>query len=314
LTYYLNFSVPNVHDYKFEKVNNYVLEPIQKGAKCGYKQDKISSNSKSSNVKAWTQKYYPKTWFDKVFEMKSETEIVKLTVPNKIKNWKINGVSIHPLKGFTVAKKPIDIVVKGDFAINIKAPSTVKETEVFKVDVNAYSFIAGYLRPDISIEIINGFIMNAKKQEHSKRVCYNFELDSNTIFNIKPKLEPEQMTEVKSFYIKSRMSGELQIKAISMLEGSTYESEKKINVKKQEHESSNNFNVKAEVNSLPKNEATVDIDVKMESNAYSGSGLIMEVELPSGYRYVSHDTADNNRVNFKLSYLCGISSGVTINF
>ncbi|KAL7011354.1 hypothetical protein ACKWTF_014235 [Chironomus riparius] len=298
LTYYQNFTIPNVHEYKFEKVNSYVLEPLQKGTKCGKRQPQIPSSSDFNDVKAWTQKYFPNVWFDKVFVMESGTKTLKIKVPNEVKTWRIYGVTVHQTKGFTVAKMQPEVVVRGDFAVNIKAPSTVKEGEVFQVDLSAYSFVAGTIHPTIDIEVENGYLVNKLTQEDSGKVCHYFETSSRSYFEFSKQLSSEKMTQIERFYVKSNWNDEIKIKAKSWLSGTSYESVKKIIVTRIEQESPNNYKINIAVETVSNDEANIVIRTEMES--HTESSLVMEVELPTGYRYVSHGVAYHieNAINY----------------
>ncbi|XP_070504809.1 CD109 antigen-like isoform X2 [Chironomus tepperi] len=314
LTYYLNFSFLNAHEYKFDKVNNFVLEPLQKGTKCGGKQSPPKNPDPNDDAKAWTQKYFPNSWFDKVFNMKSGTETIKVKVPNELKTWRIYGVSVHRSKGFTVAKNLPEIVVKSEFAVNIKAPNVVKENEVFQVDISAYNFEAGYIQPSIQIEITSGLsmIVNEQTQEHSGKVCYKFPSYGRTSMQLSKQLDPQNNTQIGSFYVKSGWNNE-QIKATSWLNQATYEFVKDIKVKTAEHGSPNNIKFKTTVSTISDAKANVVIKTKLESSYYSTSSLVMEVDLPSGYTYDSHKIEDhiqdseydaaNNLVKFSLNSL-----------
>ena len=137
LTYYLNLSFPETHEYKFEKVNNYILEPTLKGTVCGGNAPQSKPNSDNRHVEVWPQKYFPNIWFDKVLEMVSgDSKTIRMRLPNNYQKWKIYGISVHPTKGFTVAKRKPEIGVKSDFDVHINSPKVVQESENPQVDEN----------------------------------------------------------------------------------------------------------------------------------------------------------------------------------
>jgi len=287
LTHYLSHKIPNSHDYKFEKVNNFVLDPLEKGINCGQKSSPYVIKSNSTQPAPWTQNYFPNIWFDKVFETKSGNfQTIKMKIPNSLKTWKIYGISVHPTKGFTVVKYQPKITIESDVAVQIRAPEMIYENETFKVDVKVINIFKNELSANVDFEIENGIFQNIKTRES----CHSFESLANQIPNFRLNFNSLDKSKSESIYIKSTNAGKLKIKAVASVNGYSHEDEKVIDVNKVnlEQKSQNYFYVNWTISGYGNDQ----YEFKIDANAQKNQDFILEVELPRGYVYTSHNYAD----------------------
>lgn len=287
LIYYLSLKIPNSHDYKFEKVNSFVLEPLQKGIDCDQKSSPIVIKSNSTEPIRWTQNYFPSIWIDKVFEMKSgNSQTIKMKTPNSLKTWKIYGISVHPTKGFTVVKSQPKITIESDVAVQIRPPEMIYENETFKVDVKVINIFKNELSANVDFEIENGIFQNMNTRES----CHTFEplADQNPHF----RLDFNSLDKLKSesIYIKPINAGKLKIKAVASVNGYSHKDEKVVDVKKVnlEERSQNYFHVNWTISGYENDQFEIKIDVKAKRK----QNFSLEVEMPRGYVFTSHSYAD----------------------
>lgn len=238
-----------------------------------------------------TQNYFPNIWFDKVFEMKNENfQTVNVKTPNSLKTWKIYGISVHPTKGFTVAKSQPRITIESEIAVQIKAPEMVYENEIFKVDVKVINIYQNDVDVRINFEVQNGAFQNMTKTSDSWKTCYSFEtlLDQNP--NLRLDLKSLNNFKEESIYIKSEHSGKLIIKAIATLNGYNHEDKKIVEVLKPnlQLKSEHYFKVNWTIYDNGNDNLRIEIDTKVKSN----QNITLEVEIPRGYIYRSHSNGD----------------------
>jgi hypothetical protein len=302
LVYFLNKTIQNTHEYQFEKVNTYVLEPMQKGTDCN-KKGSVSGTSNPGGAvdEIWTQKYFPNIWFDKPVVMDhGNQKVIEMRVPTGMKTWKIYGISVHPTKGFTVVKTKPEVTVRSNIAIHIDAPSKIVGQEIFKVDVRVFSYNQNRRDASIHIQIENGYIQYPVIKAFKGRDCYTFTNNYKTSAQLTFDLKAGQLSEPKSFILKPAFPGDSKIRA-SEIGGST-ENEKIIRVSEYYvlRPIKSNFDVGLNIQERGTDQATLEILTKIVRNDFYGFNIKMEVELPKGYVITSYDAADHIMVRLKF--------------
>jgi len=287
LTFFLNFSFPNVHDYKFEKINSFVLEPMHNGHSCNIKPAAKSTESPKLRISDGSQHYIPKIWFDEPIKIYGRDPVsFKYRIPNE-GTWKIYGVSIHPTKGFTVSKTQPRIIVHNDIKIFINAPSFMHLREVATIDVKIFNFNQHQISSSIKVEIENGIFSSLNKDSLYDKTCYSFNDIVAYIYDYHSTLGSYQMSKTQRFYVRPNYNdGKLMIKVSALVDGYTYNTERYITVKSVTGLNSytSYFAISYDVREYENNKADILLDLEVKNdNTYASNILIMEVELISGY-------------------------------
>lgn len=297
LTFFQNFSFSNVHDYKFEKINSFILEPMLKGYTCGSKPHRKPSKAAKLLENVWTQHYFPNVWFDTIFEMKGQNSItLKRKLPYE-GTWKIYGISIHKSKGFTVSKTQPRVTVSSDISMHIDAPLYMYPGEITSFTVNAFNLNKSQFYSHIDMQINDGEKFNVYNQEMYNRICKKFYRD-NSLFSLQMDLKPNTVSTISNqLYVQSGYTDKLTIKASTFIDQHTYTSEKHIVIKKREpFFASNKFNVLFNVEEFSKNEAKIHLTIETLVN-YNINELLVEVEMPTGYIYTNYEPNDYIKVS-----------------
>lgn len=167
LTYFINRKLKSLTQYNFDKFNGFFMEPLNNGAACSSfgartnafgDEDDDSSNDPQREARARKQPsqngdidngpsgYFPEILFDHFYQsLSNEMQTIKIDkkFPDSATTWKIYGISIHPTKGFTVAKTQPEITIarqsRAVISIEIIAPSSIRVGEVAEVKFNIFN-------------------------------------------------------------------------------------------------------------------------------------------------------------------------------
>ncbi|XP_070504785.1 thioester-containing protein 1 allele R1-like [Chironomus tepperi] len=113
LVYHLNKKFKLPQNYHFEKLNAFILNPATYGYDCNTPQADDNDPQPNSEIDRTSHKYFPTALKEIVYvASSSDPETVPITFPDTTTTWKIYGISVHPEKGFTVAKTQPEIAVK----------------------------------------------------------------------------------------------------------------------------------------------------------------------------------------------------------
>jgi len=211
LVHYLNLKFPSTSRYHLEKLNGFVFETMTNG-QCNKNITNFEAveveNSKSYN---WSGNYFPETWINEIHELNQNTMEVKKDAPESYTSWRVFGVSVHPQKGFTIAKAQPKILVKNDISAQIKAPTSAFNTEVFVVELNAFNF----LKVDLKNVLIEVKIDGADGVKASKRKgninCIDFSPNGKILKQSRKNLPAETMTNLDQFLIQADESGDIKV-------------------------------------------------------------------------------------------------------
>lgn len=240
LVYYINRKFPKISSYEFEKLNAFILEPLENGDFCDgsprnnaievENQTEIQTVGASNAVNT----YFPDVWLDHQYEAgtdKIKTFTPKL--PNDLVTWKIFGVSVHPKKGFTVTKAHTLVAVKSEIVINIHAPSFIYETELFTVNVSALNTLENHLNAKLGITIDNGVLVKEESYEKHKLICRTFTPTDRDYTNFARFQLPAGRTSLtQRFLIRSTGKGDITFKVTAEINNYNTEASKIIKVEK----------------------------------------------------------------------------------
>jgi len=218
LTYYINMKFPNTSRYHFEKLNAFILEPLINGSNCrsSINHSDSDNNDKTSDDVERDFQYFPDVIFDQIINSTSNVNVTKL--PSSLKTWRLFGVSVHPQKGFTVAKEQPQITVKSDFSVHIEAPSLIRIGDILKIKVTASNFLQTKLDGSVIAEITNGKFMNGKAINPRKSITEQI------------SLEPNEQIKSLEFFVSSNELKTMLIKATIKVGSDEYFTEKSIKI------------------------------------------------------------------------------------
>lgn len=215
LVHYLNLKFPNSSYYHFEKLNVFVVNPLQTGESCENGPAKILTyDSEEQPLSDGNDvKYFPDILFDQYYDATTNKEqSITLDVPNSLNTWKYFGVSVHPQKGFTVAKVQPRTAVKSDMSIQLKAPNSAFKDEILWINVGVYNFLSQDLQSNVFVSVENGFFVGQRLRSEYNQQCLDFKSKRNKDENFSLRLSGEKLSETKTFLVRSDGNGDMIIK------------------------------------------------------------------------------------------------------
>lgn len=215
LVHYLNLKFSNSSYYHFEKLNTFVVNPLQTGESCENGPAKILTyDSEEEPVSDSNDaKYFPDILFYQHYDSTtSKEQSITLDVPNSLNTWRYFGVSVHPQKGFTVAKVQPKTAVKSGISIKLKAPNSAFMDEILWIDVGVYNSLSQDLQSNVFVSIENGFFVDQKLRSEYNQQCLDFKSKGNKDENFNLRLSGEKLSESKTFLVQSDGNGDMIIK------------------------------------------------------------------------------------------------------
>lgn len=191
LTYYINMKYPNSTRYHFDNLNAFILEPLVNGYSCGSGRKDLSLVN-TMNAKGIDRQYFPEVLFEKKVD---SSEFQKF--PSIPKSWRLFGVSVHPEKGFTVAKEQPIISVRSDFAVHIEAPSLIKVNDLLKIKITASNFLDTKIDGEVTVEITSGSFMQNIFAETPKIKTEKISVESKKISSLEFTISSEKIKPIK---------------------------------------------------------------------------------------------------------------------
>lgn len=200
-----------------EKFNAFIYEPIVKG-QCNKNITSFEPTERENlNIESWSGKYFPNVWIDDAYEAKYAVETTKKESPKSFTSWRAFGVSVHPQKGFSIAKVQPKIYAKNDISAQIKAPTSVFSDEAFIVEIKGYNFLKEDIRNGQVKVKIDGALSVREDLKGSKRVgrstieCLEYKTTRKVDNQLSKNLPAETMTDLESFLIQSDGKGDIKI-------------------------------------------------------------------------------------------------------
>ncbi|CAG9810259.1 unnamed protein product [Chironomus riparius] len=297
LIFYLNYRFPNTSLYNFEKFNGFILQPLSEGQTCGRESARYTNIESDEEDEATTDvKYFPNVWFDKSFDASSDSATsVPVKLPNSLTTWRYYGISVHPTKGFTVAKVQPKTAVQSEIVAQVKAPPSAYESEVVWVDINVFNTLPDRLQSDVFVSIENGFIVDLKDNVEFNLKCTKFTTRNQKDVKLSSNLQPQKKTEVKTIPIKSNGNGDMKVKVRAAAGSYNDEATKTIMIEQAQDpaHTDNNFEAKVNTQALPNNQAKIEIEGKvLRQDVTQSSIIVLDVELPRGFKYAGHEQND----------------------
>lgn len=306
LIYYLNFRFPNTSLYSFEKFNGFILQPLTEGQNCGRESVRYTSYDLSEEVEpSSAAKYFPNIWFDESFLATSDAiKSVSVKLPNTLTTWIYYGISVHPTKGFTVAKVQPKTAVKADIAVKIKTPSSAFNSEIVWVDVGVFNNLENNLRSTVFIELENGVFVDVTSKTEFNIKCYKYIQTNLKDEKLNLDLPAFKKSATASFSIKSKGKGDLVVKVRAVAGNYNDEETKSIKIDQQFEpiDTNNNFDTKVSIEDLQNDQIKIILDVKiLRKDIGPTTTVAIEMELPRGYNYISHEQNDKVQVSYTLA-------------
>ncbi|XP_070504789.1 CD109 antigen-like [Chironomus tepperi] len=292
LIYYLNYRFPNTSLYHFEKFNGFVLQPEEGtcgSEMAGYEPDEFDEASTDVD-------YFPKVWFDKSIDVASDDSSITLNLPKPFATWRYYGLSMHPTKGLAVVKSQPKTTVKNEIVVMTKAPQYAYKGEIFWVDVNVFNNLQDSLQAGVSISLENAIFVDKNIIRSFNYECTKF-IQSSNKYDIQKSitLQPQKKTFVDRIPIKSNGIGDIKIKVTADAGSYKDEASKSIHLLTSEPFNPNgNFDIKVQTQKYRDNEVRIDIESKqlLDRQSQPDTTVSIMVQLPRGFRYVSHDQND----------------------
>ncbi|XP_070504794.1 uncharacterized protein [Chironomus tepperi] len=291
LIYYLNYRFPNTSLYHFEKFNGFVLQPLTEEGTCDsnlarYEPDEEDETSADVH-------YFPEVWLDESIDVTSDDSSVPINLPNTITTWRYYGLSMHPTKGLAVVKSQPKTTVKNGIVFMIKAPQNAYKDEIIWVDVNVFNNVQDSLQARVSISLENATFVDKSSNRRFNYDCTKF-IPSSNKYDIQKSitLQPQKKTFVDRIPIKSNGRGDIKVKVTADAGSYKDEASKSIHLLTSEPFHPNgNFDINVQTQKYRDNQVRINIEGKQLQSQPDTTVSIM-VQLPSGFRYVSHDQND----------------------
>jgi len=291
LTYYLNYKFPNSSLHHFEKFNGFVLQPGQPCGSGNVQDYKFESDEEDQLLE--DAKYFPRTWFDVSLDAISENVQHKANLPKSLSTWKYYGISVHPEKGFTVAKVQPKTVVKNEIALQVKTPPKVSKDEVVWVEIGAINTLKDNTQSNIFVSIENGVIVKGQDEMKFNLKCTKFSsINKKDVILSRISLQSEKKTDITKIPIMSNGNGDLIVN-VNAVAGNYNDEVKRIIWKDHEVDqitNNGNFDIKVAI----QRDDTIIINVIVLTRQLASKNLVLDMELPRGYKYVSHQ--QNNKI------------------
>jgi len=236
LVYYLNLKFKNSSIYHFEKMNSFVLHTLKSGAPCENGTSNTltqESNVNDAIIDTNPVKYFPDLWIDKDYDARSnQIQTVDLTVPDSLVSWRFFGISVHPQKGFTVAKVQPRITIKNDISIQLKTPPTAYEDEVLWIDFSVFNSLNDNLDSEVHVSIENGFFVDKIERQEFNILCLDFKQTQPKDKSFKLNIPSEKSSKTTTFLIQADGKGDLSITIVAVAGNYNDEVKKVIKIEK----------------------------------------------------------------------------------
>lgn len=227
---------PNVSAYDFDKLHAFILDPVNFGDSCSDDDNFIRKQPAKplKNNDYSVNAYFPDIWFKEFYQATSDDpKVYYILTPNTAGNWRLFGISMHPTKGFTVAKSQPIISIKRDVSIRIQAPSSVKETEVFALEIMAYNSRGAGFSGQIYVELENANTVHESVKEKYDRKCRKFALENLQSLSFIAQFPAEDKVKIPSILLTAIKSGDIKIR-VTVVEGTNkYENTKVVKIEKE---------------------------------------------------------------------------------
>lgn len=297
LTYYLNFKFPNSSLYHFEKFNGFILQP---GQACGSEslQDYTFESDEEDKLPE-DIKYFPRILFDESVYAESDNFQHKAKLLKSFTTWKYFGISVHPTKGFTVAKVQSKTVAKNEIAIQVKTPFIVSDGEVFWVEISVYNTLNYNIQSNIYVSIENGVIAKPIDSSKYNIKCFKYIQTNDKDSNYTIAIKPEQKSKNIKLPIMFKGIGDslsFKVSAIANHYNDIVQREIRKDNEVDPIKTSGNFdiNVASEQNNMI-------IDIKVLKMKFANKELDLNIKLPNGYKYINHKPNTKIKVSIILS-------------
>jgi len=223
ITYYLNEKYPISPDYHFEKLNPFILEPLKNGTNCDlssrsgiFDDENEQDMQRTKRSIASVQKLYPEVLPEvKYIATTSEAQSVQLEIPDFTATWRIFGISVHPTKGFTVAKTQPEISVKGTvkhkLELELTGKTSIKQNEMHKITWTAVCVNPIDLGGTIWLTVENGYLHVGNEVSTGNKRCISQNKETQLKFDI--HLTPQRNSMSGSFYISANSLKQIKLKA-----------------------------------------------------------------------------------------------------
>ncbi|XP_070504758.1 thioester-containing protein 1 allele R1-like [Chironomus tepperi] len=190
LVYHLNKKFKPTSNYHFEKINVFILDPAKYGYDCNTPKDDDNDNDDlqpRSEIDMTSHKYFPTALSEIIYTASSSNpQTVQMSFPDTTTTWKIYGISVHPEKGFTVAKTQPEIAVKAtrkieELRLEITGPMSIIQDEVRDYYIVATNELKTYRNLRVLVTIENGHFIEevpiGNCRQHKKSTDLAFQLD-----------------------------------------------------------------------------------------------------------------------------------------
>ncbi|XP_070504845.1 CD109 antigen-like isoform X2 [Chironomus tepperi] len=216
LVYHLNKKFKLPPNYHFEKLNAFILNPATYGYDCNAPQADDNDPQPYSEIDRTSHKYFPTALTEIVYTASSsEPQTVPITFPDTTTTWKIYGISVHPEKGFTVAKTQPEIAVKEiekmeKFKLEIRGPTSLIQNEVRDYYIVATNELKTKLNVWVSMTVENGHFV--KQVKYGNQNCRQHIESTQEAFKL--FFKPQYDSIYKVLQVTSNTTQPIRISAI----------------------------------------------------------------------------------------------------
>ncbi|XP_070504795.1 uncharacterized protein [Chironomus tepperi] len=294
LIYYLNYRFPNTSLYHFERFNGFVLQPLTEKGTCGSNFVRCTSDESDEVDETFTDvDYFPKVWLDESIDVTSDDSSVPINLPKPFATWRYYGLSMHPTKGLAVVKAQPKTTVKNDIVVMTKTPQYAYEGEIVWVDLYVFNNVQDRLQARVSISLENAIFVDKSSSRSFNYECTKFIPSSNKNYIQKSlALQPQKKTFVDKIPIKCNGIGDIKIKVTADAGSYKDEASKSIQLLTSEPFHPNgNFDINVQTQKYRDDQVRINIESR-QLQTQPDINVSIKVQLPRGFRYVSHDQND----------------------
>lgn len=297
LIYYLNLKFSNNPNYYFEHFNGFIMQPLQTGTSC----DQESEPEQNTDVTVlensnFVSQFYSNVWFDKSFDIISDqTKLINVEFPNSFTIPKYYGISIHPEKGFALAKIDNNVEIYSTLIVTVTTPSFAFTHETIWIIVTIYNDADEDQIVEISLNIENGYIVNQTDEIE----CLNIQKTSETRKTEKVTVSSEATVELMKIPVLSDGNDSMKIRVV--LEDRSREYLNFIEIKQFDNMTNltENLKIKVDVQDIQEIKSKISIDInplKPILRPNTLNRIMVKLELPRGDKYIMHEESDNIKV------------------
>lgn len=215
----MNLKFKKESDMEFDDPSLFILQPLKpfNEAKTTAIENEFNDNlfdaATSQNL------YIPDIWFDDEFDITSE-EIYKIQrkIPAREATWQVQGISMHPKKGFAVASYPIEINIPKTHTIKVLSPIMTRMDEIFEVRYKITKLVQEKIDLMVKVTVQNGDLF--QKLNNNCRMIKRTEISSNLT------LSGDAKSKQETIFVRS--SGKKSIEVVVETNGDYYEDVTKI--------------------------------------------------------------------------------------